>query len=109
MNLTLPAWLRRMLGVRKERSLARPGAKPPIGAGIACADVRMTIQAGMSEELWRWLAGQGWRELTYRGDRRRYRDVPKSCVTELIDAHPEDRAQALAAAVEQASFRPVRT
>jgi hypothetical protein len=52
----------------------------------------MTIQAGFSDELWRWLLEQGWREVTHRPDRRHYRAVPASCVTELIDAPAEERA-----------------
>jgi hypothetical protein len=34
----------------------------------------MTMQAGMTEALWRWLVKEGWREITFRPDRRRYRD-----------------------------------
>jgi len=66
----------------------------------------MTIQAGLSDDLWRWLLDQGWRELTYRPDRRRYREVPATWVTRLIDALPQTRAQVLAAAVVKATHRP---
>lgn len=68
----------------------------------------MTIQAGMSDDLWRWLLEQGWREPSYRADRRRYRDVPPTCVTELIDAAAEGRPRALSLAVERAVLRPAR-
>ncbi len=66
----------------------------------------MTIQAGMSDELWVWLLEQGWREPTYRPDRRRYREVPSTWVTRLIDSAPEARARVLDAAVAKASHRP---
>jgi len=66
----------------------------------------MTVQAGLSEELWHWLMDQGWRELTYRPDRRHYREVPAAWVTRLIDAMPETRSLVLGAAVTKASLRP---
>ncbi|SPE28788.1 hypothetical protein SBBP1_480013 [Burkholderiales bacterium] len=66
----------------------------------------MRVQAGFSGELWHWLLEQGWREVRYRPDRRRYREIPASCVTELIDAPPEERQPALAFGVEKASRRP---
>jgi hypothetical protein len=67
----------------------------------------MTVQAGFSDELWHWLLEQGWREVRYRPDRRQYRGVPASCVTELIDASAEERPLVLASAVAKASFRPI--
>jgi len=65
----------------------------------------MTVQAGMSDDLWRWLLEQGWREPAYRPDRRRYREVPSTWVTRLIDAPPEARARILVGAIENAAFR----
>jgi len=66
----------------------------------------MTIQAGLSDDLWRWLLEQGWREPAYRPDRRRYREVPSTWVTRLIDAPPESRGRVLDSAVENAAHRP---
>jgi len=66
----------------------------------------MRVQAGFSSDLWIWLLAQGWREVTYRPDRRHYREIPASCVTELIDAPAEERQCALACAMERASLRP---
>ncbi len=97
--------VRGFLSLQKERARPRRGPKPAIGACIVCDDVRMTIQAGMSDDLWRWLVQQGWRELTYRPDRRHYREVPSTWATRLIDAPLELRAQVLAAAVAKASHR----
>lgn len=97
--------LRTMLKIRKRRSVPRRGPKPGIGAKIFKDDVRMTVQAGMSHELWRWLQEQGWREVSFRPDRRRYRDVPAAWVTRLIDCAPEERAPVLHAAIAHAAYR----
>jgi hypothetical protein len=54
------------------------------------------------------LLQQGWREVTFRPDRRRYRDLPAAYVTRLIDStSPEERARVLSAAVANATYRPV--
>lgn len=97
--------------IRRDRALPAPGQKPGVGARIACGDLRMSVQAGMSDSLWRWLMKLGWREVMFRPDRRRYRDVPHGLVTQLIDAAPEDRERILAVAISRASIRtlPPRT
>jgi len=60
------------LRFRIERAPPRRGPKPAIGAYVVCGELRMTIQAGVSDDLWEWLMGQGWRELRYAPDRRHY-------------------------------------
>jgi hypothetical protein len=40
------------------------------------SSVRLTVQAGPSDDLWIWLLDAGWRVVTHRPDRRRYRDIP---------------------------------
>ena len=104
---SLRDWVRGFLRIRIERAPPRRSPKPAIGAYIAFGDLRMTVQAGFSDELWLWLLEQGWRELRYRPDRRHYLAVPAGCVTELIDASAEERPLVLAAAVARASFRPI--
>jgi hypothetical protein len=99
-------YVRGVLGLRKERALPRRTGKPAIGSLVVCGDLRMTIQAGLSDELWQWLLDQGWRELTYRPDRRHYRELPSPWVTRLIDALPETRPLVLGAAVSKATKRP---
>jgi hypothetical protein len=99
--------VRGFLHVRSERARPARGPKPAIGRQIALGSVRMTVQAGFSDELWLWLLDQGWRELRYRPEQRRYRDVPASCATELIDAAQDERPAALEAALERAAMRPV--
>ena len=66
----------------------------------------MTVQAGMSDELWQWLMEKGWREPNFHPDRRRYRDIPASWVTRLVDAVASDREAVLAAAAAKAVHRP---
>ncbi len=89
---TLRNRLRLMMDEPVERELPRRTRKPAIGAHVVHMReaLSLTVQAGMSDELWRWLMDQGWRVETYRPDRRAYRDIPASYVTRLIDA---DRAQ----------------
>jgi hypothetical protein len=98
--------IRGLLGVRRPRKLPRRGPKPSIGALAVCGDLRMTVQAGLSEDLWSWLLDQGWRELTYRPDRRHYRELPAGWVTRLIDTLPELRSQVLRVAALRATRRP---
>jgi hypothetical protein len=98
--------VRTLLRIRRERHIAPPGGRPTIGARIVCGDLRMIVQAGMSDTLWRWLAKQGWREVLFRPDRRRYREIPHAFVTRLIDATADERERVLAAATANAAYRP---
>jgi hypothetical protein len=107
MNLPLRGRIRSLLRLRHERALPRRGPKPAIGAYIVCGELRMTIQAGVSNELWEWLMAQGWRELRYAPDRRRYLVVPACYLAELIDAPEEQWSRALSVAVSNASIRPI--
>ena len=61
----------------------------------------------MTDSLWHWLVKQGWREITYRPDRRRYRDLPGAYVTHLVDAPVEHRERVLEAAIANATLRPI--
>jgi hypothetical protein len=97
--------VRTLLRIRVERGLTSVGAKPAVGARISCDGVRMTVQAGMSDGLWRWLVRQGWREITFKPDRRHYRDIPTAYATRLIDSNPEERERVLAAAIANATHR----
>ncbi len=102
--------VRRVLGVRRKRASPPRGPKPRLGAKIVNGDLRMTTQAGLTDSVWNWLIEQGWREETYRGDRRVYRELPPSLVAELFDATDSDeRARVLQLAVAEAESRPVVT
>ncbi|MGZ8993641.1 MAG: hypothetical protein ACXW16_06455 [Burkholderiaceae bacterium] len=84
--------------------------KPGFGAKLVCGDIRMTVRAGMTDQLWRWLLDQGWREVAVRPDRRRYKDIPSTFVTRLIDAETnEDRARVVDFAIANAEYRPTMT
>lgn len=102
---------RTLMRIRRDRTLPPAGHRPGVGARIACGDLRMSVQAGMSESLWRWLTRLGWREVMFRPDRRRYRDIPHGFVTQLVDAATEERERILAVAITHASYRvpPPRT
>ena len=67
---------RTLMRIRRDRALPSVGQKPGVGARIACGDLRMSVQAGLSDSLWRWLTKQGWREVMFRPDRRRYATSP---------------------------------
>lgn len=98
--------MRTLLKIRRDRSLPpRRGPRPGVGARIVHGEVRITVQAGLSADLWSWLQEQGWREVMFRPDRRRYRDVPSAWVTRLIDCPPEQRPAVLAAAIARAKAR----
>ena len=99
--------VRTLLKIRVDRDVPTVGSKPSIGARIFRGDLRLTVQAGMSDGLWRWLLDEGWREITFRPDRRRYRDIPSTYVTQLIDCSSEQRVRILDAAVANAVWRPV--
>jgi hypothetical protein len=94
------------LARRKREELRRLAMKPRIGATIFCADLRMSVQAGMSTALWRWLVGRGWRELDDLGRRHRLRDLPPSAVMALFDAPAERWEALLDAAIKQAIRKP---
>jgi hypothetical protein len=97
---------RTLFRIRRPRVVPPARTKPGVGARVAHGDYRLIVQAGMTDSLWIWLAQQGWREVTYRPDRRRYLDIPHAFVTELIDAGPDDRPRILEAAKAEASYRP---
>ena len=98
---------RTLLKIRVSRGLPSVGTKPVLGARLFREDVRMTVQAGLTDALWRWLVKEGWREITFRPDRRRYRDIPAAYVTRLIDSTADERDRVLAAAIANATVRPL--
>jgi hypothetical protein len=100
--------VRTLFRVRRERVLPRAGHRPAVGARIAAGELRMSVQAGMSEDLWRWLAKRGWREVVYRPDRRRYRDIPCGFATMLIDASPDERESILEAGIANSAVRTMQ-
>jgi len=102
--------VRTLLRIRCERDIPSESSKPPFGSKLFCGDIRMTVRSGMSDQLWRWLLDQGWREVPVRIDRRRYRDIPSAYVTRLIDSVAnEERARVMEVAIANAQYRPRMT
>ena len=103
---------RAALGMQKKwrrRAFPRAGAMPLSGAPVVSGDLRLVVQPGMSDSLWRWLSGLGWREVTFRPDRRQYHDVSYLWVKLLYQARPEQRERVLidaAAAARQKTPDP---
>lgn len=92
-----------LLGRKKEQQRRREASKPAIGATLCCAGLRMTVQAGLSEDLWQWLVKLGWRELQPRENRLHFKPLPTSLVTRLFDCPADDRERILLAAIRQAA------
>jgi hypothetical protein len=97
---------RTLFNIRHERRRPPRGPKPRLGARIYLHDVRMVVQAGLSDELWDWLQELGFREITFSPDRRRYRDLPRSIVALLYDAECDEWRPILKQAIREASKRP---
>lgn len=92
-----------LLWKRKEDLRRRESSKPAIGSTLCCAGLRMTIQAGLSDDLWRWLVVLGWRELHPRENRLNFKPLPTSLVTRLFDCAADERERVLLAAIRQAA------
>lgn len=92
-----------LLGRRKEQQRHREASRPAIGATLCCAGLRMSVQAGMSDDLWQWLINLGWRELASRENRLNFKPLPTSLVTRLFDCAPADRDRVLLAAIRHST------
>lgn len=92
-----------LLGRKREQQRRREASKPAIGATLCCAGLRMSVQAGLSDDLWQWLVKLGWRELQPRENRLHFKPLPTALVTRLFDCRPEERERILLAAIRQAA------
>ncbi len=95
-----------LLWKKKPDSSRGQAHKPPIGSTIRCSGMRMTVQAGLSDDLWHWLVSLGWRELQPGENRLQLKPLPTTLVTRLFDAQPEERERALMNAIRQITRRP---
>ena len=68
--------------------------------------MRMSVQAGLSDDLWHWLVSLGWRELAPGENRLRLRPLPTTQVTRLFDAQPTEWERVLMNAIRQITRRP---
>jgi hypothetical protein len=101
--------LSQLLGRRKPAPPPRRASAPKarMGATLCCAGLRMTVQAGLTDEMWQWLAALGWRELRSGENRLHYRALSTSLVNRLYDVAPDDRQKILLLAIREAT-RPQR-
>lgn len=95
--------LSELLGRRKPVLPRVAGPKPRMGATLCCAGLRMTAQAGMTDEMWQWLNGLGWRELRAGENRLHYKALSTSLVNRLYDVSPDDRQKVLLLAIREAT------
>ena len=99
----LSAPIGELLGRRKAYQARREAARPTVGATLCCAGLRMTVQAGMSDELWQWLLQLGWRELRPFENRLHFTPLSTHLVSRLFDGPASDRERVLLAAVRTAA------
>ena len=81
------------------------GPKPGPGAKLVSGRLRITVQSGLSDEVWEFLVSMGWREETFRPDRRVYEDVPRGWLMRLYQARPDERQRILRGAIAAAKGR----
>ena len=92
---------------KKKQDLHRGRAsKPAIGATICCSGMRMSVQAGLSDDLWHWLVSLGWRELAPGENRLQLKPLSTTLVTRLFDAQPTEWERVLMNAIRQVTRRP---
>lgn len=94
-----------LLWKRKQNLGVRETSKPAIGATICCSGMRMSVQAGLSDDLWHWLVSLGWRELAPGANRLELKPLPTALVTRLFDAQPAERERVLMNAIRQITRR----
>ena len=103
---------RTILGIRVKREMAAMGSKPRMGGKIALGAMRMYVTANPSDELWYFFSLQGWREITYPRDRRKYVDLPRASFDLLARCSSAEREvryrQLLASANQRAQARSPR-
>ena len=87
---------------RRATARKAPAGRPRVGSTIFCAKFRLTVPAGFSEDLWQWLAAQGWKPLADSVNRYHYRALPSNVVAALVDAPHEQRERLLSLAFRRA-------
>ena len=83
--------IRTLLNIRVRRGTAPVGSKPRAGRRITLGRLRMQVTSPPTDDLWLFLALQGWREVTVARDRRRYVDLPRESLDVLGRSHGTDR------------------
>ncbi len=70
--------LRTLLNIRVKREPPVIGTKPKTGSKITLGGMRMHVTSTPPDQLWYFFSLQGWREITYPRDRRKYLDLPRA-------------------------------
>ena len=70
--------LRTLLNIRVKREPPVIGTKPKMGSKITLGGMRMYVTSTPPDELWYFFSLQGWREITFPRDRRKYADLPRA-------------------------------
>ena len=94
-----------LLWKKKQALHLRETNKPAIGATICCSGMRMSVQAGLSDDLWHWLVSQGWRELAPGANRLQLKPLPTTLVTKLFDSQPQEYERVLMNAIRHITRR----
>ena len=83
--------LRTLLNIRVKRETPVIGAKPKMGSKITLGGMRMYVTSTPPDELWYFFSLQGWREITYPRDRRKYVDLPRASFDLLARCSSSER------------------
>lgn len=77
--------------IRIKRRINSVDKVPDVGARLTLDGMRLRVESPMSEDTWNWMVLHGWRECRFRGDRRRYVDLPRGAYERLRLAPPRHR------------------
>jgi hypothetical protein len=83
--------LRTLLNIRVKRESAIIGAKPKMGSKITMGGMRMFVTSTPPDELWYFFSLQGWREISFPRDRRKYIDLPRASFDLLARCSSSER------------------
>jgi hypothetical protein len=97
--------LRTLLKIRVKRETPVMGSRPRMGGKISLGPMRMYVTSNPSDELWYFFSLQGWREVSYPRDRRKYVDLPRGSFDLLARCNSADREVRYRQIVASASRR----
>jgi hypothetical protein len=83
--------LRTLLNIRVKRELPPMGPKPRTGCKITMGGMRMAVTSEPPDELWYFFTLQGWREIDFPRDRRKYIDLPRASFDLLARCSSSER------------------
>ena len=83
--------LRTLLNIRVKREAPVIGTKPRMGSKITLGGMRMYVTSTPPDELWYFFSLQGWREVTFPRDRRKYVDLPRASFDLLARCSSSER------------------